>query len=82
VASELPVIREVLRDDQNALFFEPGNAEALAEAIKRLWSEPETAARLAAQAWADVQEYSWHRRAERILGRLATSEAAPPRRRG
>jgi glycosyltransferase involved in cell wall biosynthesis len=70
VASSLPTIREVLRDGENALLFDPGDAEALADAVRRLWVEPELRERLAAQAWKDVQEFSWKRRAERILGRL------------
>jgi glycosyltransferase involved in cell wall biosynthesis len=71
VASDLPVLREILRDGENALLYPPESAEALAAAIGRLRAEPGLAARLADQAWRDVQTYSWDERARRVSERLA-----------
>lgn len=66
VASDLPSIREVLRDGENALLVPPGNPPALTAAIRRLREDPGLAARLAAQARTDALDYTWDRRAERL----------------
>lgn len=66
VASDLPSIREVLRDGEHALLVEPGSAEALAAAIRRLLGDPALAERLARAAAAASFAYTWGRRAERL----------------
>jgi glycosyltransferase involved in cell wall biosynthesis len=77
VASDLPALREVLRPDANAVLVEAGNAGALAAGLARVLADPALASRLAAQARADVREYTWDRRAGRIE---ALIEAATGRR--
>lgn len=67
VASDLPVLREILRDGGNALLFRTGDAEDLAVKINRLLDDPPLGAKLASQAFADVQEFTWQKRAEKIL---------------
>jgi glycosyltransferase involved in cell wall biosynthesis len=66
IASDLPAIREILRDGENALLVEPGNAAAIAAAMRRLIDGPELAARLARTAAAEAPRYTWPRRAERL----------------
>ena len=66
VASDLPSIGEVLVDDRNALLFEAGNPQALTAAVRRIRDEPGLGARLASQALADVQSYTWAKRAEAL----------------
>lgn len=66
VASDLPSIREILRDGENALLVPPGNADALAAAIERLLSDAVLASKLARTALAEAPSYSWERRAERL----------------
>ena len=66
VASDLPSLREVLAHDRNALLVPPGEAAALASAVQRLVDDPGLAARLAASASHDVEQYTWARRAERL----------------
>jgi glycosyltransferase involved in cell wall biosynthesis len=66
VASDLPSIREVVRDNEQALLVEPGNAEAVASAIRRLLADRDLAARLARAAFAEAPKYTWARRAEKI----------------
>ena len=66
IASDLPAIREVLRDGENALLVEPGIADAIARAIRRLADDPQLAGRLARSAATDAAAYTWSRRAERI----------------
>jgi glycosyltransferase involved in cell wall biosynthesis len=66
VASDLPALREVLRDGGNALLVTPGDPAAMAAALRRLLEDPALGARLAAAARADVAEYGWDRRAARL----------------
>jgi glycosyltransferase involved in cell wall biosynthesis len=71
VASDLPALREILRPEENAVLVEAGSAEALAEGLARVLGDQGLAARLAAQARADVREWTWDRRAERLEVLLA-----------
>jgi glycosyltransferase involved in cell wall biosynthesis len=66
VASDLPSIREVVHDGEEALLVAPGDADALARGIRRVLDDPALADRLAAAAAALAPEYSWARRAERL----------------
>lgn len=66
VASDLPSVREIL-NEENAILVEPGNSRALAEGIKKVLKSEELAEKLAARAFKDVQEYTWDKRAKRIL---------------
>jgi glycosyltransferase involved in cell wall biosynthesis len=67
-ASNLPSLREVLHDGTTAILIRPGDAEALAEAVRRLDSDHALADRLANNARAEVEEkYTWKKRAAAIL---------------
>ena len=66
VASDLPAFREILRDGENALLVEPGNPQALVAGLTRLRQDRALGARLARQARADVRDFTWARRAERL----------------
>jgi glycosyltransferase involved in cell wall biosynthesis len=66
VASDLPAIREVLRDEENALLVTPGNPAALAAGVRRLLDDDTLSERLSRTAAADVRAYTWDRRAERL----------------
>ena len=66
VASGLPSIREVLRDNEQALLVAPGDAEALAAAIRRVLEDRPLAERLARAAYAEAPQYAWARRAEQL----------------
>lgn len=66
VASNLPSLREVL-GEESALFFTPDDPHSLAEAIQKVYAEPERAHNLAARARADVVHYTWEERARSIL---------------
>jgi glycosyltransferase involved in cell wall biosynthesis len=66
VASDLPAIREVLTDELNGLLVAPGDADALADGIRRLAGDADLRERLAEAASHTVAEYSWGRRAERL----------------
>jgi glycosyltransferase involved in cell wall biosynthesis len=70
VASDLPVLREVLRAGENALLYPHSSPLALAGAVQRLWEEPSLRSSLAKRAHRDVQTYTWQRRAKRIMSTL------------
>ena len=67
VASDLPSIKETLRNEKNAILVKPDNPQALAEGIKRVLIDKELADRISEQAFKDAQEYSWEKRSGRIF---------------
>jgi Glycosyltransferase len=66
VASDLPSIREVVRDNDQALLVTPGRPEALAEAIEKLIEDRTLAEKVARAAYAEAPKHTWGRRAERL----------------
>jgi len=66
VSSDFPVIREVLRDGQNALLIEPTDTLGYVNAIDSLLNDSKMAISLAENAYKDVQSYSWQKRASKI----------------
>ena len=66
VASDLPAIREILRDGENAVLVEPDSPERLAGGVRRVLDDRGFAERIAQGAFDDAAEYSWERRAERL----------------
>jgi glycosyltransferase involved in cell wall biosynthesis len=67
VASDMPVLREILVDGENAILFEPGNPEALASGIKKITDNPELAKKIVSRAREEARDYTYEKRAERIL---------------
>lgn len=69
IASDLPVLREILEHERNALLCPPDDVHAWAGCLKRLRDEPDLGKRLAAAAYNDfVTKYTWTRRAQAVLG--------------
>jgi glycosyltransferase involved in cell wall biosynthesis len=66
VASDLPAIREVIRDGESGILVAPGDPAALAEGLGRVLADPALAEAIAGRAREDVAACSWDRRAERI----------------
>ncbi|HSL63669.1 MAG TPA: glycosyltransferase family 4 protein [Gaiellaceae bacterium] len=64
VTADTPAARELLVDGESALLVPPGDPDALAEALERVTSEPETASRLAEGGLAAYRE----RASEEVLG--------------
>lgn len=75
VASDLPVLEEILCDGENALLFAERNPGAMAEKIKLLLYDAALAARLAERAFVDVQQFTWDARAKRILDFISFDES-------
>jgi glycosyltransferase involved in cell wall biosynthesis len=69
VTTDLPTIREVL-DESTAVIVPPGNVEKLKEAVNYLLKNPEVGEKLALKAFEKVQEYTWTKRAEKIIGAI------------
>jgi len=69
VASDLPSIREILPPDAG-VYVEPDNTEALAEGIRSLMENPESAVRYATKAHETVLSHSWIERAKRIWEKI------------
>ena len=76
VASDLPSIREVLRDNEQALLVAPGDADALAASIRRLLDDRVLAERLARAAFAEAPKYTWARRAEKLEALITALNAS------
>ena len=68
ISSDLPVLREVLRDGRNCLLVPPSDAQAWVAALDRLEADPALAERIGAFAHAQYKaQHSWRRRAEHLL---------------
>lgn len=67
VAADLPSHAEVIRHEQNGLLTPPGDAAALADALRRLRDDAALRGRLAQQAAIDARAYTWEARAHSIV---------------
>jgi len=71
VASRIGGIPEMVRDGETGLLFEPGDAEGLADRLRRLDGDPDLAVRLGRRGREVVErEYSLSTQVERMLGIL------------
>lgn len=68
VCSDLPVLREVLRDGENALLCRPDDVDGWCEAMERLRADVDLRRLLGERAYRDyVEKYTWEQRAARLL---------------
>jgi glycosyltransferase involved in cell wall biosynthesis len=71
IASDLPVLREVLSEDQNALLVPPSDLEAWTHALERLRDDPKLRHRLGDTALANFEaKHTWSARADAVLSQL------------
>jgi glycosyltransferase involved in cell wall biosynthesis len=74
ISSDLPVLREVLRDGENCLLVCPSDIKSWLDALDAIVSKPKLSERIAANAHAQYQrKHTWLHRGEKILeayGRL------------
>ena len=70
VASDIAGYRDVVRDGVDGVLVPPGDAQALAEALRDLYDEPERRAEMARAAADDVERFAWPRVAARGDGGL------------
>ncbi|MBN2549804.1 MAG: glycosyltransferase family 4 protein [Anaerolineales bacterium] len=68
VASNLPVVRELVREDMDGLLFTPGDAQDLAQQILTLLENPDLAKRLADSAAERANsKFTWHAAQKKLL---------------
>lgn len=68
LCSDLPVLREVLRQDDTALLADPDRPRDWVQALRTLQADPDHRQRLARNALADfLARYTWDKRADAIL---------------
>lgn len=67
IATDFKSLKEILTHNKNSILVEPDNARAIASGIRKILSDEKLANRIAEQAFQDVQEFSWDKRASRIL---------------
>ncbi len=71
VATDLPTLREVLTNGENAILIPPNSAQYLAQAVIRLQEDPEYSTKLLEKAYTDVlQKYTWEKRVTHILEKI------------
>lgn len=69
ISSDLPVLREVLQDGENALLVSPGDPDAWIAAMDRLLRDTDFARRIADKAYAQyLAHHTWERRAHALIG--------------
>lgn len=69
VASDLPSIREIIGPD-DAILVHPQSPKQLAEAIRYLTSNPHIAASMGMRLRSRAEDFTWERRASRLIGML------------
>jgi glycosyltransferase involved in cell wall biosynthesis len=67
VATDFPVVREILHDRRNAILVPPDSGKALSTGIKCLLDHPDFAIELGEQARRDAQQYTWENRTRHIV---------------
>ncbi len=76
ILSDLPVLREVVRPEIDALMVPPEDPDALLRALRRLLDDPALGRQLATSARALMEsDYTWGLRARRILDRFVPEAA-------
>ncbi len=66
VTSDLPAIREIL-DGDTAVFVKPDDPKSLERGIEKLLNDEQVAFEFAGRAYQKVLQYTWNKRAEKIL---------------
>ncbi len=77
VASDIAGYRDVVRDGVDGLLVAPGDAQALALALRDLWDEPARRASMAQAAAQDVQRFAWPRVAAEVMRAYRDAVATP-----
>ena len=67
IASRLPTMMQMLRNEENAVLAGPGNPASLAHAMERVMRDAPLAEALAARAYSDGAPHTWAKRAREIL---------------
>jgi phosphatidyl-myo-inositol alpha-mannosyltransferase len=77
VASNIAGYRDVVRDGLTGVLVAPSNAEALAEALRDLYEEPDRRREMARAAARDAERFAWPRVAEQVMEAYEDAVATP-----
>jgi phosphatidylinositol alpha-mannosyltransferase len=77
VASDIAGYRDVVRDGVDGVLVPPADPQALAEALRDLWEEPERRAAMARAATRDVERFAWPHVAEAVMEAYRDAIATP-----
>ncbi len=77
VASDIAGYRDVVRDGVDGVLVAPADPQALAEALRDLWEEPERRAEMARAAAHDVERFAWPRVAAEVMEAYQDAIAVP-----
>jgi glycosyltransferase involved in cell wall biosynthesis len=80
IASDLPPIREVVRDGENGLLVPAGDPSAWIAAVERVRAEPAAALAMAEAARRTAASYGWDSRAVKLLALVTDHPADQPGR--
>jgi glycosyltransferase involved in cell wall biosynthesis len=67
VASDIESFREILKDNENSLFFKSGDSASLSEALIRLCADSDLRAKISQAASKTIVNFSWDKIAERYV---------------
>jgi phosphatidylinositol alpha-mannosyltransferase len=77
VASDIAGYRDVVRDGVDGILVPPGDPQAVAEALREMYCEPDTRAGMALAAVRDVARFAWPRVAGEVLEAYREAIATP-----
>jgi len=77
VASEIAGYREVVRNGIDGVLVPPGDAQAIAEALRDLWEEPGRRAAMGLAAAANAERFAWPRVASDVVDAYEDAIATP-----
>lgn len=70
VAANVPGVREIIKDGENGLLYEPGNIEDLKKKIEILLKDLRIYNKISEKGFESAKEYTWEKRAQRVLDYL------------
>jgi phosphatidylinositol alpha-mannosyltransferase len=77
VASDIAGYRDVVHDGEDGILVPPGDARALAEALRELYFEPQERSRMAIAAARNVERFAWPHIADQVLEAYDDAIATP-----
>jgi phosphatidylinositol alpha-mannosyltransferase len=77
VASNIAGYRDVVRDGVDGVLVPPADPQALAEALRDLYDEPERRVQMARAAAADVERFAWPVVADQVIDAYQEAVAVP-----
>ena len=67
ISTDFSTIRNIL-DDESCFFVEPDDPGAMADGIEHCINNKDYSEKISLKAYQIVQDYSWNKRAEKIIG--------------